>query len=403
MSKRQLFIKEIMADYRRSIPDESHAAMLEDLHGRLMSVATQAVNKAELQLFGSYVSRFCKPTSDADFSLVYRNFSPWLIGIAKVDIANAKRLARFAKIATEAGFSNPKFIQAKIPVVQCVDPGGGVPCDVSIGNVGGVENSKILGKIRDLHPDVIGAYVHTIKEWGKAREFIAPEKQMFNSFTVTTMAIMVLQELAIVPVFHKTTGECGEVTLADAEEKLDAWTVPDVYARLSKDEDIGEGVFFLLQKFAEYYSKFDFKTGTVSLICPRRIRPIYHEVSSIYLNRHAEIKRAKWVDHHRDHFNEVGAFSEEDLSEAMANEESQRPHASPFVVEDLVNYINSGRRVTAARVPHVHSELQRLYDILHKEDVVTVKELMQPSNKLPRFSNFEGSGVIGKREMSFSK
>lgn len=60
-------------------------------------------------------------------------------------------------------------IHAVIPVVQFVDPHSTIHCDVTIGNIGGVVNSKILGKLREIYPDFYGAYIHTVKQWGKAR------------------------------------------------------------------------------------------------------------------------------------------------------------------------------------------------------------------------------------------
>ena len=368
----------------------------------MFRIGAQAVNKAEVTLFGSYVSRFCKPDSDADFSLTYRNFCPWLVGIEKVDLQNAKRLARFAKMATEEGMLHSKFIQAKIPVVQFSDNASGIPCDVSIGNVGGVENSQILFEIKNVHPDLIGAYIHIVKEWGKAREVIAPEKQMFNSFTVTTMALMVLQELAILPVFFKTSGPCGELTLEDAKQALDGWQPPEVYRALKTDEQIGEAILFLLQKFAEYYSKFDFKEGTVSLICPRRRRTHYQETVAKYLALYGEIKRSKWEAHHKEHRKEVGDFSEEDFKDAMINEESQRPFASPYIVEDFVNFINCGRRVPVSRMGSFVTEIKRLDELVNRtDDTLVYADIFKSSNRIPKFAHFEGTGVIGKREMRF--
>ena len=366
-SHKQKFISSMMRNYRDSALPINHTDVLEDLTKRVRSIAAMSANKASVELFGSYISGFCKPTSDADFSFTYRSFSHWLQGISKVDDQNGKRLIRFSKEATAQGFINTRYIEARIPVVQMVDSVTDIHCDVSIGNVGGVENSKILRMVHDIHPDLIGAYVHLVKEWGKAREVIAPDKAMFNSFTMTTMALMVLQELGIVPVLHSPTGTFGELTVVDATRHLEHWKLPPIYDTLDTDDKLGEAVLFLLQKFAEYYTRFDFKTGTVSLMYPRRLRSIYAEIVATHLELMSDYKKNEWEKHHEEHKSD-GPFDLNDFSEAMKNEAKQRVSNSPFVVEDFVNYVNCGRRVVAPRVPLVQKEFQRLHDLLMRQD-----------------------------------
>lgn len=384
------FISEMMASYRKARPSQSDLDSIQDLQARVLEVAAGCVNKGHIELFGSHVSGFCKPDSDADLSLTYRNFSPWLQGIERVDDQNNKRLIRFSKEATEMGMEHVKYIRARIPVVQFVDPVSSTHCDVSIGNGGGVENSKILRAIHDIFPDFYGAYVHTVKEWGKNREVIAPEKRTFNSFTVTTMSLMVLQELGLLPVFNAPSGEFMELTLADADRAIEDFHLPPIYDTLANDDDkLGEAVLFCLSKFAEYYSAFDFTNGTVSLMCPRRQRVVYDKIATKYLDMYRDHKRQEWTRHIAEH-PEDGPFSEAAFKEGMHHEVIQRPSDTPFVVEDFVNYVNCGRRVPTTRVAHVSGEFTRLRDLLQGEEAgLSYQAVFEKSNVVPHFHTSE--------------
>ncbi|KEG08901.1 mitochondrial editosome-like complex associated TUTase [Trypanosoma grayi] len=392
----------MMAHYRAAQPPADHDVILKDLQERVLDIGMRSVNKAHVELFGSHVSGFCKPTSDVDLSLTYRKFSPWLQGLERVDEQNNKRLIRFSKEAAEMGMEEVRYIRARIPVVQFTDSLTGLHCDVSIGNVGGVENSKILAAIRGVFPDFYRAYIHLVKEWGKAREVIAPERSTFNSFTVTTMALMVLQELGLLPVFTKPTGDFGELTLPDVELQLESFTLPPIYDSLQgDDEKLGEAVYFCLQRFAEYYSKYDFQSGTVSLIHPRRHRNAYEQVVKRHLQLLAARKRQEWELHLAEH-KEDGALDENDFSAAMQNEATQRPSTSPYVVEDFVNYVNCGRRVQASRVRHVQQEFTRLREMLvDNEKEVKFNEVYRESDVVPRFHGAEGSGTRDPRVKVF--
>ncbi|ORC89023.1 mitochondrial editosome-like complex associated TUTase [Trypanosoma theileri] len=396
------FIKDMMSHYRASQPPADHQEILKDLQERVLDIGMRSVNKAHVELFGSHVSGFCKPTSDADLSLTYRNFSPWLQGLERVDDQNNKRMTRFSKEAAEMGMEDVRYIRARIPVVQFTDSLTGLHCDVSIGNVGGVENSKILAAIRGIFPDFYRAYIHLVKEWGKAREVIAPERSTFNSFTVTTMALMVLQELGLLPVFSSPTGEFGQLTLPDVEKQLEKFTLPPIYDSLhGDDEKLGEAVYFCLQRFAEYYSKYDFRSGTVSLIHPRRHRSVYERVVKRHLELLGARKRMEWEKHLAEH-REDGAFNENDFSASMQNESTQRPINTPYVVEDFVNYVNCGRRVQASRVRHVQQEFTRLREMLiEKESELRFEEVFRESDVVPRFHGFEGVGTRDPRVKTF--
>ncbi|KAH9601140.1 polymerase [Trypanosoma melophagium] len=396
------FIKDMMSHYRASQPPADHPEILKDLQDRVLDIGMRAVNKAHVELFGSHVSGFCKPTSDADLSLTYRNFSPWLQGLERVDDQNNKRMTRFSKEAAEMGMEDVRYIRARIPVVQFTDSLTGIHCDVSIGNVGGVENSKILAAIRDIYPDFYRAYIHLVKEWGKAREVIAPERSTFNSFTVTTMALMVLQEIGLLPVFSAPTGEFGQLTLPDVELQLEKFKLPPIYDSLQgDDEKLGEAVYFCLQRFAEYYSKYDFQSGTVSLIHPRRHRSVYERVVKRHLELLGARKRMEW-EKHLAKYREDGPLDENEFSAAMQNEATQRPSNTPYVVEDFVNYVNCGRRVQASRVRHVQQEFTRLRELLlEKESELSFEEVFRETDVVPRFHGFEGVGTRDPRVKTF--
>ncbi|CCD16892.1 unnamed protein product [Trypanosoma congolense IL3000] len=399
---RREFIRKMMVHYRDSLPPPDHTVVIGELQKRVLDIGMLAVNKAHVELFGSHVSGFCTPHSDADISLTYRNFSPWLQGMERVDDQNNKRMTRFAKEASNMGMEDVRYIRARIPVVQFTDSVTGIHCDVSIGNVGGVENSKILCAIRAVFPDFYGAYIHLVKEWGKAREVVAPERSTFNSFTLTTMALMVLQELGLLPVFANPTGDYGELTVADADMALQQFKLPPIYDSLrGDDEKLGEAVYFCLQRFAEYYTKYDFTAGTVSLIHPRRHRSAYERVVRRHLELIGSKKRLEWEKHIAEHKDD-GPLDENDLSASMQNEATQRPSNSPYVVEDFVNYVNCGRRVQASRVRHIQQEFTRLKEmIIDKESALKFEEVFRESDVVPRFQGFEGVGTRDHRVRMF--
>jgi predicted nucleotidyltransferase len=383
---RQTFIEQSIAHYRASRMGDADRAAVQDLKERMLDLASRCVNKAQVELFGSLETGFCKPGSDADFSLTYRNFSPWLHGLRLVDDQDFQRLVRISREAGNLGMEKVRMVRARIPVVQFEDPVSGIHCDISIGNLGGVENSKILAEIRNVLPDFYGAYVHLVKEWAKKRELVNPDKLMFNSFTITTMSLMVLQELGLLPVF-RPTGRFGELTLTDVQRTLATFELPPVYEGIQQDDErLGEAVYFCLVRFAEYYSKFDFTNGTVSLMCPRRHRALYTNIVEKHLKIWGERKRQEWSTYFlAEPATATGSsrFPEDAFQSAMKDEALQRVATSPFVVEDFVNYVNCGRRVPASRVAHVQKEFKRLYDLLREESKVSLQEALEPSNVVP--------------------
>ncbi|EPY32758.1 hypothetical protein STCU_02679 [Strigomonas culicis] len=377
----------MMAHFRSNSLQPSDHDMIADLQQRLMDLAHLAVNKPRIELFGSHASGFCKPRSDVDVSLQYRNFSPWLCGMPHADRMDEKRLTRLSREAAAAGMEQVRYIRAVIPVVQFVDSVSGIHCDVSIGNVGGVgELAHPAGGPRHFPRTFYGAYIHTVKEWAKAREVVAPEKVTFNSFTMTVMALMVLQELGLLPIFAAPTGALGELTHADVARALADFRLPPIYDELRAsrdDERIGEAVYFCFQKFAEYYTKFDFANGSVSLLHPRRHRELYRQTADAYLRRFTEQKRAEWV-RHMEAQKPHGLFDERSFENSIRDEVAQRVSHTPFVVEDFVNYVNCGRRTAPSCVRHVMEELQQLRDALTvgERDLSWHKLTMQ-SHKLP--------------------
>ncbi|CAD2215256.1 hypothetical protein AGDE_00332 [Angomonas deanei] len=381
---RRQFIKDFMQHYRKHTSTPQDKLMVDDLQNRLYEISVRCVNKGQLERFGSHRSGFCQTKSDLDLSLTYRNFSPWLRGMQRVDEQDHKRMARLSREATTAGMLNVRYLRALIPVVQFVDPISEIQCDITIGNLGGVENSKILEHVHHLFPDFFGAYIHLVKTWGKAKEVVSPEKCTFNSFTITTMALMVLQELGLLPVFHTTTGDLGQLTEGDVLAALGPFRLPPIYNDIGAsgdDERIGEAVLFCFQKFAEYYAKFDFKGGTVSLIHPRRHRDLYRSTADSYMERYTQRKRSEWERYLRENPKE-GPMEKGDFDHAVHGEAIQRFSNTFFVVEDCVNYVNCGRRVTLApRAKHIMNEIQQLKVAL-QSDAPSFTELSTPTNKL---------------------
>lgn len=383
---RRKFIAESIAKYRASRVTSNDKEVVADLLLRMVDLCSRCVNKVELQLFGSLATGFCTTGADADLSLTFRNFSPWLSGIEVVDAQNLKRLARVGREAVEMGMENVRLVHASIPVLQFQDAVSGIRCDLTIGNLGGVANSKILAEIHHVLPDFYGAYVYLVKEWAKRCEVVAPDKAMFNSFTMTTMSLMVLQELGLLPIFVPT-GSYGELTLPDVRKALDIFQLPPVYEGIGQDDErLGEAVYFCLLRFAEYYSKFDFRNGTVSLMCPRRHRSLYAQIVKQHMELLGERKRKEWsaylLGDHGDRTASTSSsrFPEKSFEESMRREALQRQANTAFVVEDFVNYVNCGRRVPPGRSSKVHLEFKRLYDHLRDEANLSLSDVFHETH-----------------------
>lgn len=352
----------LMSRYRETLPKADHAATMEEIKRRITEYASQCCNRPVIEFFGSIASGFCKENADIDLSLRFSGYDPLLVGNSKVEAQNAKKLIRLSRALVGEGNDGVKYIKCRTPVVQFLDAVTSRPVDITLGNVGGVDNSRILHRIGEVAP-IIAVYVYLVKEWGKAREVVAAEKESFNSFTMTVMSMMVLQEVGLLPTFGYPTGDCGELTYDDVDRTLKAFTVPEKY-RIAADDDqaLGDAALELLNLFAQYYSAFDFKAGTVSIICPRRLRSKYAEIVNLHLHLLMQKRLAAWDAYHNTKGN--GEFVQQEFDEAREAEIHQRPSHTPYVVEDFVNYINCGRRVKDHRVKHISDEFVRLRETM---------------------------------------
>nr|CCM15210.1 hypothetical protein, conserved [Leishmania guyanensis] len=190
--------------------------------------------------------RFCTTGADTDLSLTFRNSSPWLNGIEWVEEKSCKWFARVGREDGQMGMENARLINACIPVVQFQSPTSGICGDLTIGNLGGVENSKILAEINRVLPDFYGVCVYLVKEWTKKCDVVAPDKSMLNSFTMTTMTLTVLQELDLLPILLPTN-TYSELTLPNAQRTLDTFQQPHVYEGIEQDDVLpGVVVYFCL-------------------------------------------------------------------------------------------------------------------------------------------------------------
>ena len=335
-----------------------------DFLKRVKDVAQNHMTHPKVESFGSYRSGFCQAGADADLSLSWFHGSFILAGHPEFDHRCAGYLHNFAKFARDAGFENVKYIEARTPIVSFHDPVLNLDSDISMCNGTAVENSRILRIIHDLHP-VIPIYIQTIKSWAKAKDVVAPSKSAFNSFTMTTMALMVLQELGLLPVFRSPSGPFGELTVADVEKALAGHRMPEVYYSIGCSDDtmLAQAVEYLFCAFANYYSRFDWANGTVSLITPRKIRSLYQETVNGYLKALHKVKAERWAEEEKA----KRLKANEDphaFFEAMRAEVVQRPADTPFVVEDFSNMVNCGRRVNKYQQSHILKKFTELSELV---------------------------------------
>lgn len=377
--------KALVAHHHAQRPVPQFFIDMEELRKRTRQVCARSMNNCLLEFYGSIRSGFVQRSSDIDLALSWQTYDPLLVGHAPFDDMVQRKLTRVAEGAAQEGMEGVRLIDCRYPAVQWVDPALEQLVDVGVGNISAVENSKMLKHICDVHP-IIATFVHCIKTWAKAREIIAPDKGTMNSFTITTMGLMVLQELGVLPVFSHCSGPYGELTPLDVERTCKEFKLPAIYASMKEtDEDqMAECIHFLLSKFAEYFSLFDWRSGTVSLIMPRRLKPMYTEVASTYVRLQHEARLPKWEEYYKAMKN--GKPNPDDLLQAKRREEAQRVIDSVFVVEDLANYDNCGRRVMRTRADAIVKEFVDLKQLLAKPES-TIDDLFRISNRWPKIFN----------------
>merc|ERR1711964_116043 len=112
---------------------------------------------------------------------------------------------------------------------------------------------------------------------------------------------------------------------------------------------------------------------------PRRMRPLYKESAEYYMRVLGESKREAWEQFHKEQ--NLGAVNPVEFEASMQSERIQRTVDSPVVVEDFVNFVNCGRRLTAARQEPVFDEFKKLKESMASGTVVTATELFKRTSK----------------------
>ena len=119
-----------------------------------------------------------------------------------------------------------------------------------------------------------------------------------------------------------------------------------------------------------------------------------------------ESKREAWNFFNEEHLKvhgKVPPIDENELSQAMHDEETQRTSTSPFVVVDFVNYVCCGRRVHLPKKAYVMKQFYDLNEMLNKNsmgDSMTADVLFKATNELkPIVTDFDSRG--GRRVTRF--
>jgi len=216
----------------------------------------------EIVPFGSHVNGFSTPSSDCDLS--------YMPPEGNTNETPIRVLQRFATELPNHGFDGIITIfQALIPIVKAIDPSG-IEVDLCVGNLLGLQNSKLVAAYCSLDPRV-GALGRHVKNWAKAWELVGSSDGHLTSYAYTLLTIYFLMSTRppVVPNLQDLAAQgCESVIVKDKrwgrEIGWDCKFWCDVHL-IPKSQN-SASVETLLHAFFEFYaSRFDWHSNAVSI------------------------------------------------------------------------------------------------------------------------------------------
>nr|UUA79863.1 Cid1/3 [Paramecium bursaria] len=161
---------------------------MDDFIKLLKSIPFKQMNLCPLyyQYYGSFCNGFGLNTSDVDFTILTNSYveeSQLLRDISKILKNDENPRSRFI-VKSEA-------LKARIPNLSIEDKQEKIDIDLSINNLLGVINTKLLYNYSQLHPSIQQGGV-LIKVWAKKWDLI--QKNKFSSYALILMWIYFLQQ-----------------------------------------------------------------------------------------------------------------------------------------------------------------------------------------------------------------
>jgi DNA polymerase sigma len=107
-----------------------------------------------------------------------------------------------------SGMANVLAItQARVPLCKFYDPEFDLRCDITVGNMLGVENTRMIRTYLDIHP-VVQPLIQLVKHWAGRRDINDPANgSTISSYAYSLMVINFLQRQSILPCLQKLKPE----------------------------------------------------------------------------------------------------------------------------------------------------------------------------------------------------
>lgn len=181
-------MKQLAEDTR---PSEEQEAAKDALFRQVEQAGKESLDGCTAELFGSAGTKQWMPGSDLDICLLAPDVT--------TSASQVRSLRKVARALRQTGASHniqPRF-HAQMPILRWTprrpDRPGSIACDISVGNVLAVANTRLMASYLDLD-DRVPLLLRAIKVWARKRGINNRQRGSFSSFALTLMLIHVLQK-----------------------------------------------------------------------------------------------------------------------------------------------------------------------------------------------------------------
>lgn len=230
---------------------------------RVQDIMVELGLRGSVCFFGSYASGLRTAGSDCDIVFIPEDV-PGQVLDTPVMV-----LQKFAAALPKHGYTHiVTVLQALVPLVKAVDPDG-LDVDLSVANILGYHNSRLLGAYCRLD-ERVARLGHLVKQWAHHYELIGSSDGHLNSYGYSLLAVFFLMQTSppIVPNLQALAeGDKDPPTVQDNRWGVertwecgyweDVHIVPRTWNTMSIEE--------LLVDFFEFYLSFDWARHAVSI------------------------------------------------------------------------------------------------------------------------------------------
>lgn len=229
---------------------------------RIHAISREIGLRGSVAFFGSHASGLQTATSDCDVV-----FIPEETG--EDQGTPVMMLQLFAQMLPKHGYSNIVTVfQAVVPLLKAVDPDG-LDVDLSVANVLGFHNSRLLGAYCRMD-ERVARLARLVKQWAHHHELISSSDGHLNSYSYSLLVVFFLMQTSppIVPNLQALAeGDANAPLVHDkrwgTEQTWECgyWELIDLVPRTWNTQSLEE----LLVEFFEFYIGFDWGRNAVSI------------------------------------------------------------------------------------------------------------------------------------------